>query len=137
MGAGPIHSSLLLPDGRLAVLSWEQKTRRLQLLELKPGEAFPSRSLVTLSEDTNTVALLVPPDQESVPAHDAPGRLFFLYDETRIPGQEERFTSCPSFPRDGEVDTEGLCLPRVGSRLPTSQLSRSETPCMCSSIRTS
>ncbi|HVP19815.1 MAG TPA: hypothetical protein VMU36_12535 [Spirochaetia bacterium] len=85
VGAGPIHSSLLLPDGRLAVLSWESTTRRLQLLKQKPGEAFASRSLVTLSQDTNTVALLEPPGQESVSSRDA-SRLFFLYDETRVLG---------------------------------------------------
>ncbi len=82
IGAAPVHSSVLLSDGRLAVLSWDERTRRLELLTERPGEPLASRVLVTLSEGTNTVAVLQPA-QTSSSRGDPADRLLFLYDETR------------------------------------------------------
>ncbi|HUI71182.1 MAG TPA: hypothetical protein VL354_11750, partial [Spirochaetia bacterium] len=84
VGAGPVHSSLLLSNGLLAVLSWDEKTRRLELLEQKPGEVLASRTLVTLCDGTTTVALLPSPDQSS--GGDPTSGLFFLYDEAKVLG---------------------------------------------------
>jgi len=73
-GAAAVHSSLLSSDGQLAVLTWDAQTRRLSLLEERSGAARISRSTITLSERTGTVALLT-----------APGRstYMFLFDEER------------------------------------------------------
>jgi hypothetical protein len=73
-GATAVHSSLLSPDGLLAVLTWDSQTRRLSLLEERSPTERVSRSTITLSEGTGTVALLP-----------APGRstYMFLFDEER------------------------------------------------------
>ena len=76
-GAGPVHSSLLTPDGRLAVLTWDTSTRRLFLLEGEPGASRLSRTTVTLCDATATVALL--------PARER-SRYLFLFDEERRRG---------------------------------------------------
>jgi len=86
-GTGPISSSLLLPDGSLAVLSWDPATRRLELLVLGRGDSKVSRSLVTLSEGTAKVALLPPAESEGPPGNARTpariDRLLFLYDDAR------------------------------------------------------
>ena len=73
-GAAPVHSSLISSDGMLAVLTWDAQTRRLFLLEQRSETEKISRSTITLSEGTGTVALLP-----------APGRstYMFLFDEER------------------------------------------------------
>jgi hypothetical protein len=76
-GAGPVHSSLLTSDGRLAVLTWDASTRRLYLLEGEPGASRGSRTTVTLCDGTATVALL--PVRER-------SRYLFLFDEERRRG---------------------------------------------------
>ncbi|HUI72729.1 MAG TPA: hypothetical protein VL354_19560 [Spirochaetia bacterium] len=89
-GAGPVHSSLLLSDGSVAVLSWDPATRRLELVVQGPGESRLSQSLVTMSNGTSKVALL--PQGESS-GHSTGSRpaatsdhLLFLYDEARLLG---------------------------------------------------
>ena len=85
-GAGPINSSLLLEDGRLAVLSWDPATRRLELREMRPDEAAVAPTLVTMSEGTTAVSLL-PLASNAAPGAGAAGergdRLLFLYDDAR------------------------------------------------------
>jgi hypothetical protein len=73
-GATSVQSSLLASDGLLAVLTWDAQTRRLSLLEQRSETEKISRSTITLSEGTGTVALLP-----------APGRstYMFLFDEER------------------------------------------------------
>lgn len=75
--ATAVHSSLLTPDGRLAVLTWDVRSRRLLLIEEKPGKEGFSRTTVTLCDGTTTVALL--------PPHKRAGFLF-LFDEIRHSG---------------------------------------------------
>jgi hypothetical protein len=71
-GAGAVQSSALLPDGRLAVLTWDAAARRLLLLEEpRKGDAM-TRTTVTLCDETTTVALL--------PVRDG---YLFLFDESR------------------------------------------------------
>jgi len=71
-GAGPVHSSLLLPDDTLAVFSWDERTKRLNLFRA-PADGRPAgRSVVSLSEGTTAVSLL-----------SGGSRLFFLYDEVK------------------------------------------------------
>jgi hypothetical protein len=70
-GAGAVQASLVLPDGRLAVLTWEEGSQRLLLLEEKPGGAM-ERTTVTLCDETSTVAIL--------PARSG---YLFLYDEAQ------------------------------------------------------
>jgi hypothetical protein len=77
-GAGPVHSSLLASDGRLAVLTWDAATRRLVLLEGQPGESSVSGTTVTLCDQTATVALL--------PVRGERSRYLFLFDEERRRG---------------------------------------------------
>jgi hypothetical protein len=76
-GAGPVHSSLLLPDGRLALLTWDAAARRLYLLEQKKGASDFSRETVTLCDETGTVALLPVVGRTSY---------LFLFDEARRSG---------------------------------------------------
>ncbi len=93
-GGGPVHSSFLLGDGRLVVLSWDQKTKRLELLQGKNGEARASRTLVTLTQDTGSVAVLPSiADWPDTAAGDSArmaalraDSLLFLYDEARPMG---------------------------------------------------
>ncbi|HVO40127.1 MAG TPA: hypothetical protein VMV03_13945 [Spirochaetia bacterium] len=74
-GAGPVHSSVLLRDGALAVFSWDERTKRLSLVRV-PADGSPvARSVVSLSEGTTAVSLLA-----------KGSRLFFLYDEIRRMG---------------------------------------------------
>jgi hypothetical protein len=76
-GACAVHSSLLSADGRIEVLSWEASSRRLVLFEQKaPGGAF-TRSIVTLCDNTGSVAIL--------PGH-SPQSHVFLFDESRQKG---------------------------------------------------
>lgn len=77
-GAGAIHSSLVLDDGRLAVFSWDQQSKRLSLVVARPNGAIAERSVVSVSEATTAVALL------GVGPH-GPSRsnLVFLYDQAR------------------------------------------------------
>ena len=82
-GASEIHSSLLNSDGRLAVLSWDAKSRRLLLFEEKPrntevagGTEF-NRTTVTLCDGTGT-AIVLPPHRR--------GGFLFLFDEIRRAG---------------------------------------------------
>ncbi len=95
-GAGPVNSSLLLADGRLAILSWDPGTRRLELF-VAAGDASssPSRTLVTMCEGTNAVALLPPAASSAqglAPGQEAGGTaprgdgLLFLYDDARPVG---------------------------------------------------
>jgi hypothetical protein len=74
-GAYAVHSSALLPDGRLAVLSWDAEARRLILLEERQAGGAMSRTTVTLCDETTNVALL--------PVHDG---YLFLFDESRRGG---------------------------------------------------
>jgi hypothetical protein len=76
-GAFEVHSSILDADGKLAVLTWDARSRRLRLLEEKPGKPDFSRTTVTLCDGTATVALL--------PPHRRAG-FFFLFDEVRRSG---------------------------------------------------
>jgi hypothetical protein len=94
-GAGPVHSSLLLSDGRLAVLSWDPSTRRLEMLIQGQNPSRTSRVLVTVSEGTSTVALLpsvFAADQTSndgspvARADDRIDKFLYLYDEARSAG---------------------------------------------------
>jgi hypothetical protein len=76
-GGSPVHSSLRSAAGKLRVLSWDPKQRRLLLLrERDAGGAF-STETVTVCDGTDAVALL-------------PGRgdssFLFLLDETRSLG---------------------------------------------------
>jgi hypothetical protein len=76
-GGSPVQSSLLSAAGKLQVLSWDPKGRRLLLQREKDaGGAFSSET-VTVCDGTGTVALL-------------PGRgdssFLFLFDETRSLG---------------------------------------------------
>ncbi|HTP59986.1 MAG TPA: hypothetical protein VMM82_13775 [Spirochaetia bacterium] len=75
--ASAVSSSLLTPDGRLAVLTWDARSRRLLLLEGRQGREDFSRTTVTLCDGTVTVALL--------PPHRRAGFLF-LFDEVRHSG---------------------------------------------------
>jgi hypothetical protein len=56
-GAQDVQASLVLPDGRLAVLTWDEGSQRLFLLEEKAGGAT-ERTTVTLCDGTTAVALL-------------------------------------------------------------------------------
>jgi hypothetical protein len=94
-GAGPVHSSLLLSDGRLAVLSWNPLTRRLEVLVQGQIPSRTSKALVTVSEGTSTVALLpsvFATDQTSnngsaaSRTNDRIDRLLYLYDDARSAG---------------------------------------------------
>ena len=76
-GASAVQSSLLSPDGLLAVLTWDAPTRRLSLLEQKPDTEKVSRTTVTLSEGTGKVALLSSPVRSMY---------VFLFDEQRQTG---------------------------------------------------
>jgi hypothetical protein len=81
--AHPIHSSLLLSDGRLAVLCWDASTRRLELVVQAPGSLGFTRTLVTVCEGTSSVELLRNVASKSRPAEAevrAEG-LLFLYDD--------------------------------------------------------
>jgi hypothetical protein len=71
-GASPVQSSARLPDGRLAVLTWDPGARRLLLLEEKRGGEGMTRTTVTLCDETTCVALM--------PVRDG---YLFLFDETR------------------------------------------------------
>ena len=82
-GAGPINSSLLLDDGRLAVLSWDPATRRLELRETRQDEAAAKLTLVTMSEGTSAVSLLPLASNAPRGAGAAGERLLFLYDDAR------------------------------------------------------
>jgi hypothetical protein len=74
-GGTAVQSSMLLPDGRLAVLSWDAAARRLLLLEdQREGDAM-TRTTVTLCDETAAVALL--------PSRDG---YLFLFDESRRGG---------------------------------------------------
>jgi hypothetical protein len=77
-GGGPVHSSLLLPDGRLALVTWDAAARRLFLLEEQNGgKSDFSRETVTLCDETTGVAVL--------PVSGRPAYLF-LFDEARRSG---------------------------------------------------
>jgi hypothetical protein len=76
-GASAIQSAGLGPDGKLAVLTWDSRARRLLLLEERPGTPDFLRTTVTLCDGTASVALL--------PPHRRPGFLF-LFDEIRRSG---------------------------------------------------
>lgn len=73
-GASAVQSSLLSPDGLLAVLTWDAPTRRLSLLEQIPDADRVSRTTVSLSEGTGKVALLPSPIRSTY---------MFLFDEER------------------------------------------------------
>ncbi len=73
-GATAVHSSLLASDGLLEVLTWDAQTRRLILLEQQSEVEKISRTTISLSEGTGTVALL--------PAR-TPSTSLFLFDEER------------------------------------------------------
>jgi hypothetical protein len=92
-GAGPVNSSLMLADGRVAVLSWNPSTRRLEMLVKGQDASQASRTLVTLSAGTSEVALLPSPAR----AQSSGGslqrstdsrvdRLLFLYDDVKRVG---------------------------------------------------
>jgi hypothetical protein len=72
--AASLHSSLVSPAGLLSVLSWDGRTRRLLLEEQKRDSDAFSRTTVTLSNNTNSVALL---------RGRAPSTYLFLFDESR------------------------------------------------------
>ena len=76
-GASAVQSSILDPQGRLAVLTWDAHARRLLLLEERPGTTEFRRTTVTLCDGTVSVALL--------PAHRRAGFLY-LFDEIRRSG---------------------------------------------------
>lgn len=71
-GATPVQSALLAPDGLLAVLTWDAQTRRLYLLEQRSDMEKASRTTISLSEGTGTVALLPSPVRSTY---------LFLFDE--------------------------------------------------------
>jgi hypothetical protein len=73
-GGTAVHSSLLASDGLLAVLTWDAHTRRLSLLEQRSEMAKISRTTISLSEGTGTVALLPAPARSTY---------MFLFDEER------------------------------------------------------
>lgn len=73
-GATSVQSSLLTSDGLLAVLTWDAQTRRLYLLEQQSDMAKVSRTTISLSEGTGTVALLPAPTRSTY---------MFLFDEER------------------------------------------------------
>jgi hypothetical protein len=73
-GATAVQSSLLGSDGLLAVLTWDARTRRLVLLEQRSEMEKISRTTVSLSEGTGTVALLPAPARSTY---------MFLFDEER------------------------------------------------------
>lgn len=94
-GAGPVQSSLLLADGRIAVLSWEADTHRLELLIVGRYNSLEQRTLVTMCEGTNAVALLPAAGSGAgdASAGGQAGRigsrgdgLLFLYDDARPVG---------------------------------------------------
>ncbi len=84
-GAGPVNSSLLVSDGRVAVLSWDPSTRRLELLVKGKDASGESHTLVTVSAGTSEVALLPSPAGGSLqlPADPRVDRLLFLYDDVK------------------------------------------------------
>jgi hypothetical protein len=73
-GATAVHASLLAADGSLAVLTWDAQTRRLSLLEQQSETEKVSRTTISLSEGTGTVALLPAPARSTY---------MFLFDEER------------------------------------------------------
>jgi hypothetical protein len=75
--AGAAHSSLLSPSGLLSVLSWDPRSRRLELHEEKKDERSFSLTTVTLSNNTGSLALL--------PGR-SPSTYLFLFDESRSLG---------------------------------------------------
>ena len=96
-GAGPVHSSLFLEDGGLAVLSWDPQSHRLSLFRGGPGAASLARTTVSLSENTTAVALVEDnqrersgiagsADRSTTEAGEGRSRLLFLYDEGRRMG---------------------------------------------------
>ncbi len=76
-GAGPLQASLEAPGGALAVLSWDEATRRLLLQEQSTAGSPFSKTTVTLCDGTSSLALL---------PGDAGARYLMLFDETRISG---------------------------------------------------
>lgn len=77
-GAGPVHSSLILDDGRLAMFSWDQQSKRLSLVVARPDGGIAERTVVSVSEATTAVALL-----GSGPRGPSRSGLVFLYDQAR------------------------------------------------------
>lgn len=76
-GAGPVHASLVSSMGILSVLSWDPRTRRLGVWEQKSATGGFTRSIVTLCDSTDSVALLPGP---------AASTYLFLFDESRTRG---------------------------------------------------
>ncbi len=93
-GAGPVQSSLLLSDGRLAVLSWDPSTRRLEMLVQGHDPSRTSKALVTVSEGTSTVVILPSASTAGQASNDASAargddridRLLYLYDDATSMG---------------------------------------------------
>ncbi len=76
-GAGPLQASLEAANGALTVLSWDDGTRRLVLQEQSAVGSPFSKTTVTLSDGTTSLALL--PGGASF-------RYIMLFDETHISG---------------------------------------------------
>jgi hypothetical protein len=88
-GCGPVHSSILTPEGLLAVLTWDPGKRRIFLLEEQAGSHVFLRTTVALSEGTNALSLVPSAGRSSLSRPDTMRRqsgFLFLFDEVKRRG---------------------------------------------------